>query len=84
MQNILKNGTQGNHLSVNTVCTIGFAQTASPIINGAIIYVLVLIARRVIFFTRLRSSCEFAIAGKRTLSMDVLMLFTITFGNLSP
>ena len=79
-----KNETHGSHLSVKTSRTIGSAQNAKPIINGAIIQVLVFIARRVMDFTRLASSCTPAIVGRRTLSMDVLILFAITLGNLSP
>ena len=79
-----RKGTQGSHLSVNTSPTMGSAQKANPIMSGAIIYVLVLIARRVIDLTRPASSCALAIVGKSTLSIDVLILVTMTFGNFFP
>ena len=64
--------------------TAGSAQTASPTMNGMMRYVLVLMARRVMFLTVAGSSCAFDMVGSRTLSMDVLMLFTMNCGNFCP
>lgn len=50
----------------------------------AMIYVLVFIALLVIFFTRSRSSCALERVGKRTLSIELFILVTISLGNLSP
>ena len=79
-QNIRKKGTQGSHFSVSISRTMGSAHTASPIIIGIIMYVLILIALRVMARTRSLSSCSAAIAGNNTLSMDVLMFETIMLG----
>ena len=84
MQTILIKGTQGSHLSVRISLTSGTAQTVSPIIIGAIIYVLVLIARLVMLFTLDTSPCSLDIVGKSTLSIDVLTFVMIRLGNCLP
>lgn len=84
MQKMQRNGTHGSHFSVKTNVTTLTDENAKTIIIGAMIKILVLIARRVISRTRARLSCSLAIVGKRMLSMDAFIFVTMRLGNFCP
>ena len=84
MQKIRRYGNAGIHFSVSTTRIIGSATDANPNINGAIIYVLSLMALRVICFTCSLLSCTEANVGNKTLSMELFTFEIIKSGNCLP